>query len=154
MKNNNISQTALASLDENRKQSRAYKALPSSTSRVPSQRPAPQTFSKKQRKTEQVTKEWTSEATHADKFSSQLPAPLDQAGDLSPKKIQRFHIKKTRAVLQKMKELHEKAQKSVTNQVSVSEQPLENGQDELWRDMMKPHEERHFRIGNVTNFFT
>jgi hypothetical protein len=30
----------------------------------------------------------------------------------------------------------------------------EDKQDELWRDMMKNQEERQFRIGRITNFFS
>ena len=155
----NIRQTAQASLSDQPDQ--AGKALPLSSSqiRIPAQRPTPQVQPSTQRQTEQVTKEWSKEVSHTDQVSSQVPISSEKAPGLASKRVQRFHSKKTTAVLKKMTELHESARRNIEHNVSVvaetSEQELlEQSQDELWREMIKPHEERQFQIGRVTNYFS
>jgi hypothetical protein len=137
------------------------KALPASSSqiRIPTQRPVPQLNHRIKRKTQQVSKEWTAEVSHTDQFTSHLPPSSEAAPDLAPRRIQRFHQKKNSALLKKMVELHDSAKRKVEHKVSVvaestSQQKLEKEQDELWRDMMKPHEERHFQIGRVINYYS
>ncbi len=153
----NITQTAQERLPE--KNDQAAKALPASSAqiRIPTQRPVPQLNNHIERQTKQITKEWTSEVSHTDTLSSQFTAAPKKSTELAPKRIQRLHSKKMSTLLRKMAELHESSRKKVTQKVSVMEEPekkLEQKQDELWRDMMKPHEERHYQIGRMTNYFS
>lgn len=58
-----------------------------------------------------------------------------------------------------MAELHESARRNIEHSVSVvdetdEQEKIEQSQDELWREMIKPHEERQFQIGRVTNYFS
>ena len=158
MTNKDLSKTVLASLDKN-KQKTASQAISAHRSqiRLPSQRPQPQTDSKKRHNTTQlVTKEWKPEVAHTTEVSSHLSTQPETPHDLPPKKIQRFHLKKTKDILQKMKELHEKAKGMGAFVVKnpKNKAKLEADQDEEWRDLMKSREERHFHIGRITNYFT
>ena len=140
----NISETAQASLGD--KIEYPTKALPAQSAqiRIPTQRPIPQLNHHIKRETEQVSKEWSEEVSHADQLSFHLPPTSAPAGDLAPKRIQRFHQKKTLAVLKKMAELHGAASGQVDHKVTS---PLGiESQDELWRDMIKPQVERKFQI--------
>ncbi len=152
---NTITDTAQASLAE--KKDHPVKVLPAGAQiRIPTQRPVPQLKTRIKKTTEQVSKEWTAEASHTDRLSSQLPSAPDAASKLAPKRIQRFHQKKTSSLLKKMAELHDQASQKIDHKVvaeSSSRQKLEKAQDELWRDMMKPQVERHFQIDRLTNFF-
>ncbi len=155
----NIRQTAQASLPD--QQDLPSKALPASSSqiRIPAQRPTPQIQPVTQRQTEQVTKEWSKEVTHTDHVSSQVAISSEKAPKIASKRVQRFHSKKTTAVLKKMAELHESARRNIEHNVSVvgetdEQEKLEQSQDELWREMIKPHEERQFQIGRITNYFS
>lgn len=153
----NIIQTVQEHLPE--QQGQAPKALPATSAqiRVPTQRPAVQLNNKIKRQTKQVTKEWTSEVSHTDSLSSQFASAPQKSTELAPKRIQRFHIKKMSSLLRKMVELHEGAGKKVSQKVSVvdeSQKKPEEKHDELLRDMMKPHEERHYQIGRLTNYFS
>ena len=147
----NISETAQASLGD--KKEYPTKALPAHSAqiRIPSQRPIPQLNHHVKRETEQVSKEWSEEVSHTDQVSFHLPPTSAPAADLAPKRIQRFHQKKTLAVLKKMAELHEAASLQVDHKVMVAhesngEQKQQQAQEELWRDMIKPHVERKFQI--------
>lgn len=153
----NIFQTVQARLPEQNDQ--ASKALPATSAqiRIPTQRPVPHLNHHIQRETKQVTKEWTTEVSHTDTLSPQLTTAPKKSADLAPKRIQRLHIKKMSTLLRKMAELHETSRKKVSQKVSVvdeSQKKLEHKQDELWRDMMKPHEERQYQIGRITNYFS
>ncbi len=155
----NITQTAQASLSGQDEQ--PGKAFPASSSqiRTSAERPVPQMCSSIQRQTEQVTKEWSAEVSHTDQVSSQVSTSSGKAPKLASKRVQRFHSKKTSAVLKKMAELHDSASKNMEHSVSIvaetSEQKmLEKSHDELWLDMIKPHEERQFQIGRITNYFS
>jgi hypothetical protein len=151
----NVAQTAQASLLK--KNGRPTKALPATSAqiRIPTQRPVSQSDHHIKRKTEHVTKEWTAEVAHTDKLSPQLPLATDTQPALAPKRIQRLHQKITIALLKKMAELHSTARTQVDCKVAAKSSPQHHhDQDELWRDMMKPHEERHFQIGRITNYFS
>ena len=133
-------------------------ALPAKSAqiRIPSQRPVPQLSSKKKHETQQVTKEWNEEVTHTDRVSLYLPSAQSQGKDLTPKRIQRFPLK-TSKILKKIAELQEMPQrKHKVSRASEANEELKKQQDsdELWRDMIKPHEERHFQIGRITNYFS
>jgi hypothetical protein len=130
------------------KKAGASKPLPerSTRIRVPTQRPIPQFNHRIKRETQQVSKEWSGEVAHTDEVLSQLPQASKTAPTLSSKKVQRFPN-----LLKKLEWLEERSLQKMT----VSQPKTETSDsDELWRDMIKPHEERHFRIGRVTNFFT
>ena len=157
----NVTQTAQASLPGKEDRSTSTKALPvaSAQIRIPSQRPIPQLNHHIKRETQQVTKEWTAEVSHTNQVSSHLAQASKVPSSLACKRIQRFHQKKTASLLKKMAELHDSARRKVDHKVTIvsetnSQELLQNNQDELWRDMMKPHEERHFQIGRITNFFS
>ena len=155
----NVTQTAQASfLEKNRRPARAFpRALPAASAqiRIPTQRPVSQFDHHIKRQAQQVTNEWTAEVAHTDKLSSQLPATTKTPPDLAPKRIQRFYQKITTTLLKKMVELHNAARKQVDCKVAAKSSPqLQQNQDELWRDMIKPHEERHFQIGRITNYFS
>lgn len=150
----NISQTVQEAIGEKKREAKAFPAI-----RIPTQRPVPQLNHHIKRETQQVTKEWTAEVSHTDQVTSHFPPTSEAAPDLAPKRIQRFHQKKTVSLLKKMVELHAAASKKVDRKVKVvaetnAQQKLEQNQDELWRDMIKPHEERQFQIGRITNFFS
>jgi exonuclease VII large subunit len=153
----NISKTAQEMLGE--KQDHPTRSLPTSSAqiRIPTQRPAAQLDHHIKHETHQVTKEWTAEATHTEQALYHLVSSYEAAPDLSPKRIQRLHLKKN--LLKKMAELHAAAGKRVDRKVNIvdqtnTQQKLEQNQDELWRDMIKPHEERQFQIGRITNFYS
>ncbi|MBP7075295.1 MAG: hypothetical protein KBA81_07940 [Rhabdochlamydiaceae bacterium] len=155
----NIRETAQASFSDPADQT--GKALPTTSSqiRLPAQRPIAQVSSSTQRQTEQVTKEWSKEVSHTDQVSSQVSVSSEKAPGLASKRVQRFHSKKTMTVLKKMAELNESARRNIEHNVSVvaessEQEKLEQSQDELWRDMIKPHEERQFQIGRITNYFS
>lgn len=97
----NIRQTAQASFCE--KHDEPSKAFPASSSqiRIPAQRPTSQIQPVTQRQTEQVTKEWSNEVSHTDHVSSQMPISSEKAPKIASKRVQRFHSKKTTAVLKK-----------------------------------------------------
>lgn len=155
----NVTQTAQASMGG--KPESQVKSLPAASAqiRIPTQRPVPQLNHHIKRTTQQVTKEWTPEVTHTDRVSSYLSPEASEGQDLSHRRIERFHQRKTASLLRKIAELHEASSRKVDNKVSrVDEEDAqkkkENDSDELWRDMIKPHVERHFQIGRITNFFT
>ena len=155
----NIRETAQASLQG--QDDLPGKALPASSSqiRISEKRPVPQVRSSIQRQTQQVTKEWSAEVSHTSQVSSQVNASSDKAPKLASKRVQRFHSKKTSAVLKKMAELHDSASKNMERSVSIVDETneqkmLEKSHDELWLDMIKPHEERQFQIGRITNYFS
>jgi len=54
---------------------------------------------------------------------------------------------------QKEADLSEKVSVITASSESTSEKE-EKKQDDLSLEMMKSHEERHFRIGRITNFFS
>lgn len=130
------------------KKAGASKPLPAGSAqiRVPTQRPMPQLNHHIKRETQQVSKEWSGEVAHTDELLSQLPQTSKQAPTLSSKRIQRFpNLRK------KLERSEERSLQKMTASQSKTET---SDSDELWRDMIKPHEERHFRIGRITNFFT
>ena len=152
-----VTQTAQASLMEVAQH--PTKALPSTSAqiRIPTNRPVSQSKPQVKREAKQVTKEWTTEVAHADQFSTQLPADTKILPHLAPSRIQRFHQQIISTLLKKMVELHNTARQKVDCKVadkSSVQQKLQHDHDELWRDMIKPHEERHFQIGRITNYFS
>jgi hypothetical protein len=102
-----------------------------------------------------VTKEWEPAANTA-ACSCHLEQTSSEAS-LDPERFKRY--KNPASALRKI----EHCQKSgdMTKKISVvknSDQEKarheEEKQDELWRDMMKNQEERQFRLGRITNFFS
>jgi hypothetical protein len=146
----NVTQTAQASLEQNRRPAKTS-SFASAQIRLPTQRPASQHDHHIKRETQQVTKEWTAEVAHTDRLSPQLPAVKATSPILAPKRIQRLHT----SLLKKMAELRSTARINVDRKVAAKSSPQQSQtQDELWRDMIKPHEERHFQIGRITNYFS
>src|SRR3569832_942036 len=122
------------------------KALPATSAqiRIPRQRPVAQLNNHVERKTKQVTKEWTSEVSHTNTLSSNFSTAPKKRAELAPRRIRQLPIKRMSTLLKKMIELHEESHKKLSKKVSVvksSQKKIEQKQDELWLDMMKPHEE-------------
>lgn len=152
----NITQTAQETLEDNSHPT--VKALPAKSAqiRIPSQRPVPPINSKKKHETHQVTKEWNDEVSHTDRVSLYLASTLKTGKDLAPKRIQRLSLK-TSKILKKIAELQELPQRKhkVSKTTEVNEAlKKQQDSDELWRDMIKPHEERNFQIDRIANFFS
>lgn len=152
----NITQTAQESIGE--KPEKVVKAISSKSAqiRIPSQRPIAQWASKKRHTTQQVTKEWSDEVSQTDRATLYLPSSKESGKDLAPKRIQRFPLK-TSKILKKIAELQGlPRRKHKISKSTEADEVLKKQQDsdELWRDMIKPHEERHFQIGRLTNFFS
>lgn len=107
----------------------------------------------------QISKESTLEVIHVDHVSSHFSPPIYKACNLLDRKVQRFHLKKLETLLQKLVEMESNPARKVAKKVSINQdkdlqQTSSNSQDELWRDMMRPHEERHYQIGRITNYFS
>jgi hypothetical protein len=146
-----ISETAQSSLEAASKDAEEHptQKLPvtSAQIRVSAQRPLPQLNSHVKREMHQVTKEWTSEVLHTDQLCPSCKPTTQAKQKLSPQRIQRFHQKKTRSLLKQMAEMHELAIRNEGLQmVTETNLPQKRPEDELWRDMIKPREERLFQI--------
>lgn len=153
---NNITQTAQISMGEKPDTKAKALTVRGAHIRIPTQRPIPQLDHHIKRETQQVTHEWSEEVAHTNRVSSHLPVSRPATKEFVQRRIERFHQKKTINLLKKMAELHESTSRkkvSITREKSA-QQKLENDSDELWRDMIKPHEERQFQIGRIANFFT
>lgn len=113
------------------------------------------------RKTDVVTKEWNKEVQQTSNCSSHIDVEPSPVASLIPNRVHRWNIKNYASIARHM-QMHVKPKKGeMTEKVSVistsEEQQAtkeEKKQDELWRDMMKNNEERHFRIGRITNYFS
>lgn len=124
---------------------------------VPRQAPAKPVI----RKTDIVTKEWNKEVQQTSNCSSQIDVEPSPVASLIPARVHRWSIKNYASIARQM-QMHVKPKKGeMTEKVSVisssEEQQTakeEKKQDELWRDMMKTNEERHFNIGRITNYFS
>lgn len=124
---------------------------------VPQQHPSSKPAA---RKTDIVTKEWNKEVEQTSNYSSQLEFEPSSTAHLIPDRVHRWNIKNYASIVRKM-QMHIKAKKvDMTEKVSVitsdQQKIAKEGvkQDELWRDMMKVNEERQFRIGRITNYFS
>jgi len=127
--------------------------------RMPKQRPISHKKPEKSHQVQQVTREWNEEATHTDRAASYLPTEEARAKSLAPKRIQRFQQRKAAMLLKKLVEMQQSARQKLGRKVLAQheedpEKKLDLQREELWRDMLKPHEERQFQIGRITNYFT
>lgn len=161
MSNQHITETAKALLEENKKQVQEPKnSSPlKSQLRIPTQRPTAHQPLQKQRATQHVTKEWTPEVAHTHEISSHFSSTTKSAGSLKIKQVRSFPFKKAKEILQKIKEMHTKESCKVGKRISIihettAQQKEQSDQNELWKEMIKTHEERHFQIGRITNFFS
>jgi len=125
-------------------------------SHVPRQAPAKPVI----RKTDIVTKEWNKEVEHTSNCSSQIDVEPSPVASLIPDRVHRWNIKNYSSIARHM-QMHVKPKEAEMTEkitvVSSTEQQAakeEKKQDELWRDMMKTNEERQFRIGRITNYFS
>lgn len=161
MGNQHITETAKSLLEKSEKQAREPKnSSPlKSQLRIPTQRPTVHQPLRKQRATQHVTKEWTPEVTHTHEISSNFSSTSKNAGSLKTKQIRPFFLKKAKEILQKIKERHTEESCKVGKRISIihettAQQKEQSDQNELWKEMIKTHEERHFQIGRITNFFS
>jgi hypothetical protein len=112
------------------------------------------------RKTDIVTKEWNNEVKQTSNCSSHIEQELTPGTRLIPERVHRWNIKNYSSIARKMQMLVKTADKDMTEQVSViasqedQTAQADKNRDELWRDMMKVNEERHFRIGRIINYFS
>ena len=112
------------------------------------------------RKTDIVTKEWNNEVKQTSNCSSHIEQELTPGANLIPERVHRWNIKNYSSNARKMQMLVKTADKDMTEKVSViNSQGDQTAQankdrDELWRDMMKTNEERHFRIDRIINYFS
>jgi hypothetical protein len=82
------------------------------------------------------------------------------AVDLIPHRVKRWKIKECQHIARKIKALS--GQKGAGRQFKIEDlnedsqllNKKENSQDELWKEMIKAKEERHFQIGRITKFFS
>ena len=150
MKDQDVSKTAQELFQEQTKAQRLSKPLPASSSqiRTSSQAPCCLSDSKKKRIAQQVSGEWTEEATHTE----QITVPIDRRiiADLAPKRVQRLHLKGPRAALKEMVRLEAGSRQKmgkVSKGLEVSQgESVKSSQDQLWRDLLKTQEERVFQI--------
>lgn len=113
------------------------------------------------RKTDIVTKDWNKEVKQTSNCSSHMESEPTPGASLIPARVHRWNIKDYSSIARKMQMLVKPPEGEMTEKVSVitSSQKEEAAQDdkkqdELWRDMMKTNEERHFRIGRIINYFS
>lgn len=114
-----------------------------------------------QRKADVISKEFNKEVKHTDDCSSQLDFAPQPYADLIPSRVYRWTIKNYASLAQKMQQLSKQKKANLPENISVisasaegDSEKEEKKQDDLWLDMMKSHEERHFRLGRITNFFS
>ena len=129
--------------------------------RVPKSMPRQATTAKAAtRKTDIVTKEWNNEVKQTSSFSSHIEQELTPGANLIPERVHRWNIKNYSSNARKKQMLVKTAEKDMTEKVCViTSQEDQTAQankdlDELWRDMMKTNEERHFRIDRIINYFS
>lgn len=130
--------------------------------RVPSTVPRQATTSKPAtRKTDVVTKDWNKEVKQTSNCSPHMESEPSPGASLIPARVHRWNIKNYSSIARKMQMLVKPQEGEMTEKVSVitssqEEQTAHDNkkQDELWRDMMKTNEERHFRIGRIINYFS
>ena len=133
-------------------------AAPSRISSHLPQKPVP--LVKIQRKTAIVSKEWNTEVQQTSSVSSQLDSQYLPGADLIPSRVHRWTIKNYATIVKKIKGQKQSKEHEMMAQVSQISSPQEpqqaqegQKQDELWRDMMKSQEERHYQITRITTFF-
>ncbi len=159
MKKQDVSKTARASLSEQKcEEAKALSPLMARI-RIPTKRPSSTPPLTNKKSPLQATKKGSSEVACTDIVSSHLPNHPESSGNPISKRVHRWHSKKTATVLKKIGEAHEAKDRKLGEKISIvsettPEQQLQSEQDELWRDMMKPHEERNFQISRITNFFS
>jgi hypothetical protein len=128
----------------------SWKKVPAIPS-LPVHKPAPK---KDLTKTSHVSKEWQPAAQTA-ACSCHLESKTSEAS-LEPERFKRW--KNAASVLRNIDRSKATELPDNISVVKSSEQEKtrheEDKQDELWRDMMKNQEERQFRIGRITNFFS
>lgn len=123
--------------------------------RISIQRPKALKALSSQSKHHTVTEKWTDKVIRKDSLTSLAIKTSDAPSHLTSQRVQRFHPKKTASTLEEMVELQERCGQKIDLKVTVSQNAREKqDQDELWRDMIKPHVERQFQIDRIANFFT
>lgn len=126
--------------------------------KVSPQVPAPLSTKKKDlSNTTPISKGWKSDATQTAVYSSHLGSKTPAGAYLVPERVRRW--KDPSSVINKMRRPcgAAKLPENISLMDGSQERKVrieEEKQDELWRDLMKNQEERHFRIGRITNFFT
>lgn len=142
-------------------QDKSQKHSYSSLKNIPPVTPPAPPKAKAQRKADVITKEFSKEVKQTDDCSSQLDFDPQPYADLIPSRVYRWTIKNYASIAQKMQQLSKQKSADLPEKISVISSSLEEmsakeekKQDDLWIDMMKSHEERHFRLGRITNFFT
>jgi hypothetical protein len=79
--------------------------------------------------------------------------------NLAPARVNRWNLKNYSSLARRLQKLAKSKPEDMSGKVSVISQQEktakeEKKQDQLWRDMMKVNEERQFRIGRITDFFS
>lgn len=112
-----------------------------------------------QRKANLVTPDWNPTSKHAHIYGSNFDNSPSPASDLIPARVHRWRLKEYQMVARKIRALGK--EKPSTRKFLIeaipdakSAQNQKTTQDELWQEMMKNKEERHFRIGNITKTFS
>ncbi len=99
-----------------------------------------------------VSNEWNSEVKQTTHLASSLDLQLVPYPSLIPTRVQLWKLK---SYLYLLRALHLLSKgKDLSSDISVLSSDPQPSQNELWADMMKPHEERQFRIGRITNYFS
>lgn len=132
----------------------SFKTLPPVNPPTPSK-------AKAQRKADVITKEYSKEVKQTDDCLSHLDLDPQPYADLIPSRIYCWTIKNYASIVQKMQLLAKEKAADLPEKISLilsSSEELsakeEKKQEDLWVDLMKSHEERHFCLGRITNFFT
>ncbi len=130
--------------------------------KVSSQVPAPLPTQKKDlSNTSPVSNAWNAEVTQTIACSCHMESDSVPGAHLIPERVHRWKIKNHSSIIRKMQDHIRPKATELPEKISVftteKDQETKNDnrkQDELWRDMMKNQEERHFHLGRITNFFT
>ena len=115
-----------------------------------------------ERKASLVTSQWNEEAKQTHDVGTHTQPPPSSAGaDLIPRHIKRWKVKEYQEILRKIKALSKRKDAThhfefelITEKKEPTKEEKEKSQDQLWQDMMKSNEERHFQIGRITNYFS
>jgi hypothetical protein len=105
-----------------------------------------------------VSKGWNPAAAQTATCCSHLESKASPDSPLEPERVKRW--KSPASVAHKIKRPASEASELPGNISVVGSSDKEKTrheeekQDELWRDLMKNQEERQFRIGRITNFFS
>lgn len=112
-----------------------------------------------QKKANLVTPDWNSTSKHAHSYGSNFDNSPSPAADLIPARVHRWKLKEYQVIARKIKALGKEKPSTRKFQIeaikdSKTSENQKTAQDELWQEMMKNKEERHFRMGNIMKFFS